>query len=140
MSGVQRFISQQEQARDAEQRLNEALMFTSPIWELRPKNDRVVRYGIEERRVAYARVVNLEYKSAEDIEIYFRKWEEWAPDNMPEAISRTKVRTGENSTLLMAIYKTEEMAERAREMADEFFKMEAQHLHEIIDFHGPVIE
>ena len=140
MSGFQRFIRQQEQARDAEQRLNEALMFTSPIWELRPNNDRVVRYGIEERRVAYARVVNLEYKSAEDIEIYFRKWEEWAPDNMPEAISRTNVRTGENSTLLMAIYKTEEMAERAREMADEFFKMEAQHLHEIIDFHGPVIE
>ena len=59
---------------------------------------------------------------------------------MLEAISRTSVRTGENSTLLMAIYKTEEMAERAREMADNFFKMEAQHLHEIIDFHGPVME
>jgi len=42
--------------------------------------------------------------------------------------------------LLMAIYKTEEMAEKAREMADKFFKMEAQHLHEIIDFHGPVME
>ncbi len=62
--------------------------------------------------MAYARVVNLEYKSAEDIEIYFRKWEEWAPDNMPEAISRTNVRTGENSNLVMAIYKTEEMADK----------------------------
>ena len=90
--------------------------------------------------MAYARVVNLEYKSAEDVEIYFKKWESWAPDNMAEAISRTNVRTGENSTLLMAIYKTEEMAEKAREMADKFFKMEAQHLHEIIDFHGPVME
>jgi len=90
--------------------------------------------------MAYARVVNLEYKSAEDVEIYFKKWEKWAPDNMPEAISRTNVRTGDNSTLLMAIYKTEEMAEKAREMADKFFKMEAQHLHEIIDFHGPVME
>ena len=58
---------------------------------------------------------------------------------MPEAIRRTNVRTGENSTLLMAIYRTEEMAEKAREMADKFFKMEAQHLHEIIDFHGPVM-
>jgi len=82
--------------------------------------------------MAYARIVNLEYKSAEDLEIYFKKWEKWAPDNMPEAIRRTNVRTGENSTLLMAIYKTEEMA-------DKFFKMEAQHLHEIIDFHGPVM-
>lgn len=41
--------------------------------------------------MAYARVVNLEYKSAEDVEIYFKKWEKWAPDNMPEAISRTNV-------------------------------------------------
>jgi hypothetical protein len=90
--------------------------------------------------MAYARVVNLEYKSAEDVEIYFKKWQEWAPNNMPEAISRTNVRTGENSTLLMAVYKTEEMAQEAREMADKFFKLEAQHLHEIIDFHGPVME
>ena len=90
--------------------------------------------------MAYARVVNLEYKSAEDVEIDFKKWERQAPDNMPEAIIRTNVRTGENSTLLMAIYKTEEMAEKAREMADKFFKLEAQHLHEIIDFHGPVME
>ena len=90
--------------------------------------------------MAYARVVNLEYKSAEDVENFLKKWRKWAPDNMPEAISRTNVRTSENSTLLMAIYKTEEMAEKAREMADKFFKMEAQHLHEIIDFHGPVME
>ena len=52
---------------------------------------------------------------------------------MPEDISRINVRTGENSALLMAIYKTEEVA-------DKFFEMEAQHLHEIIDFHGPVME
>ena len=52
---------------------------------------------------------------------------------MPEDISRINVRTGENSALLMAINKTEEMA-------DKFFKMEAQHLHEIIDFHGPFME
>ena len=72
--------------------------------------------------MAYARVVNLEYKSAEDVEIYFKKWEKWAPDNMPEAISRTNVRTGENSTLLMAIYKTEEMAQEARERQISFLR------------------
>ena len=90
--------------------------------------------------MAFARVVNLEYKSAEDVENYFKKWANWAPDNMPEAISRTSVRTGENSTLLMAVYKTEELAEQAREIADKFFKMEAEHLHDIIGFHGPVME
>ena len=29
----------------------------------------------------------------------------WAPDNMPEAASRTNIRTSETSTLPMAIYK-----------------------------------
>ena len=58
---------------------------------------------------------------------------------MPDAVNRTNVRTRENSALLMAIYKTEESAEKAREIADKFFKMEAAHLHEIIDFHGPVM-
>ena len=90
--------------------------------------------------MAYARVVNLEYKSAEDVEIYFKKWVKWASDNMPHTISRTNVRTSENSTLLMAVYETEKMAWEARELADKFFKMEALHLHEIIDFHGPIIQ
>ena len=90
--------------------------------------------------MAYARVLNLEYKSEDDVEIYFKKWANWASDTMPEVISRTNVRTGENSTLLMAVYETEEMAQEAGEVADKFFKMEAQHLHEIIDFHGPIME
>lgn len=73
--------------------------------------------------MAFERVVNLEYKSAVDVEIYFKKWTNWASHNMPEAVNRTNARTGENSTLLMAIYETEELTEKAREMADKFFKM-----------------
>ena len=72
--------------------------------------------------MAYARIVNLEYKSAEDLEIYFKKWEKWAPDNMPEAIRRTNVRTGENSTLLMAIYRTEEWQKKPEKWQISFLR------------------
>jgi len=88
----------------------------------------------------YARVVNLEYKSAEDVEVFYQKWSNWAPDNMPEAASRTNIRTSETSTLLMAIYKSEEVAENAREMANKFFELQAEHLHEVIEFHGAVMD
>lgn len=88
----------------------------------------------------YARVVNLEYKSAEDVDVFYRKWVNWAPDNMPEAASRTNIRTSETSTLLMAIYKSEKLAENAREMANKFFKLQAEHLHEVIEFHGEVMD
>jgi hypothetical protein len=88
----------------------------------------------------YARIVNLEYKSEEDVEVYFQKWEKWSPYNMPTAVSRTNVRTGSNSTLLMAVYETEKIAEEAREAADKFFKMEAQHIHDVIEFHGEVLQ
>jgi len=67
-----------------------------------------------ECNMRYARVVNLEYKSAEDVDVFYRKWANWAPDNMPEATSRTNIRTSETSTLLMAIYKSEKLAENAR--------------------------
>lgn len=59
---------------------------------------------------------------------------------MPEAASRTNIRTIETSTLLMAIYKSEELAENAREMANKFFKLQVVHLHEVIEFHGAVID
>lgn len=88
----------------------------------------------------YARIVNIKYKSEEDVEIYFQKWEEWCPKNMPVAVSRTNVRTGANSTLLMAVNETEQIAEEAREAADKFFKMQAQHIHDVIEFHGEVLQ
>ena len=100
----------------------------------------LITLELKVEKMTYARVVNLEYRSAEDLEIYFEKWKNWAPDNMPQALSRTSVRTSADSTLLMAIYESEEIAEKAREMANMFFKMEAEHVREIIDFHGPVIE
>ena len=40
----------------------------------------------------------------------------------------------------MAIYKSEELAENAREMANKFFKLQAEHLHEVIEFHGAVMD
>ena len=89
--------------------------------------------------MAYERVVTLEYRSAEDLKLYFKKWANWPTHNMPDAVNRSNVKTRENSTLLMAIYKTEESAEKAREIADKFFKNEAAHLHEINDFHGPLL-
>jgi len=52
----------------------------------------------------YARVINIELKSSQDLEIFYKKWEKWLPENMPKAISRTLVRTSPNSTLMMAVY------------------------------------
>ena len=54
--------------------------------------------------MAYARVVNMEFKTEEYVEVMRRKWKEWAVDNAPPAISRTNVRIAESTVLLMAIY------------------------------------
>ena len=40
----------------------------------------------------------------------------------------------------MAIYKSEKLAENAREMANMFFKLQAEHLHEVIEVHGAVMD
>ena len=58
----------------------------------------------------YARVINIELKSSQDLEIFYKKWEKWLPENMPKAVSRTLVRTSPNSTLMMAVYESEEMS------------------------------
>ena len=90
--------------------------------------------------MAYARVLNMEFKSGEDLEIFIGKWKNWFPENMPNVLSRTIVRTAENAFLLMATYEKEETATEAKEKVGQFFKTQANHIHEIIDFHGPVIE
>ena len=56
----------------------------------------------------------------------------------PDAISRTSIRTGPNSTMLIAIYETEELAEKAREIVNQYTS-KPSHFHEIIDFHGEVV-
>ena len=54
----------------------------------------------------YARVISLNFRSADDLEIFYHKWDNWFPENMPIAISRTLVKTAENSTLMVAVYET----------------------------------
>ena len=36
----------------------------------------------------YARIVNAEYSSEDDLITFIAKWEKWCPDNMPPAASR----------------------------------------------------
>ena len=45
----------------------------------------------------------------------------------------------ENSLLLLAIYESEEKAEEARQVVDIFFKENAEHTHDLIVFHGEVM-
>ena len=87
----------------------------------------------------YARVISIEFKSAEDLDEFYGKWDIWFPDNMPLAASRTMVRTASNSTLMMAVYDNEEIADEAKAAVRKFFDLEAVHVHDIIEFHGEVI-
>ncbi|NCX28957.1 MAG: hypothetical protein EBX20_09945, partial [Rhodobacterales bacterium] len=81
----------------------------------------------------YARVINIELKSSQDLEIFYKKWEKWLPENMPKAVSRTLVRTSPNSTLMMAVYESEEIAEHAREVVQRFFELASEHMHDVVE-------
>jgi hypothetical protein len=87
----------------------------------------------------YARVINIELKSPQDLEIFYKKWEKWLPENMPKAVSRTLVRTSPNSTLMMAVYESEEIAEQAREVVQRFFELASEHMHDVVELHGEVM-
>ena len=57
--------------------------------------------------MAYARVVNMEYKSIDDLENSIKNWSDKGMQKTrgyPDAISRIAIRTGPNSTMLIAIY------------------------------------
>ena len=58
---------------------------------------------------------------------------------MPAVLTRTIVRTAENAFLLMATYEKEETATEAKKKVEQFFKTQAKHIHEVIDFHGTVM-
>ena len=88
--------------------------------------------------MAYARVLNLEYRSENDQELYHEKWRQNNFEGFPDAISRTIIKTGPASKLMMVVYKTEEFAEKARSLANKFLEKHAQYLHEVLDFHGEV--
>ena len=66
--------------------------------------------------MAYSRIVNVEYRSEKDMELFLSKWKDWMPKHMPVATSRTMVKTGPSSSLLMAVYASSEVAENAREV------------------------
>jgi len=87
----------------------------------------------------YARIVNAEYNSEDDLITFIAKWEKWCPDNMPPAASRHLVKTGPTSTLLMAVYETEEIAQTAGALVQSFFKDVAHHVHDMIAFDGEVL-
>ena len=44
--------------------------------------------------MAYSRIVNVEYKSEKDMELFLSKWKDWMPEHMPIATNRTMVKTG----------------------------------------------
>ena len=90
--------------------------------------------------MAYSRIVNVEYKSEKDMELFLSKWKDWMPEHMPAATSRTMVKTGPSSSLLMAVYASSKVAENAKEVVQDFFDENRDHMLDIIAFHGEVIE
>jgi hypothetical protein len=62
------------------------------------------------------------------------------PEHMPEATSRTMVKTGPTSSLLMAVYASSQVAENARKVVEVFFDENENHMLDVIAFHGEVIE
>ena len=90
--------------------------------------------------MAYSRIVNVEYKSEKDMELFLSKWKDWMPEHMPVATSRTMVKTGPSSSLLMAVYASSKVAENAKEVVQVFFDENGEHLLDVMAFHGEVIE
>ena len=90
--------------------------------------------------MAYSRIVNIEYRTEQDMGVFLSKWKDWMPKHMPEVISRTMVKTGPTSSLLMAVYSSSQVADKAKEVVEVFFKENKQHMIDIIAFHGEVLE
>ena len=90
--------------------------------------------------MAYSRIVNVEYRSEKDMEIFLSNWKDWMHTHMPDAISRTMVKTGPSSSLLMAVYASSEVAENARKVVEVFFDENRDHMLDVIAFHGEVIK
>ncbi len=90
--------------------------------------------------MAYCRIVNVEYRSKQDMDQFLFNWNDWMPKHMPKAISRTMVKTGPTSSLLMAVYSSSQVADIAKEVVEVFFEENEQHMLDIIAFHGEVLE
>ena len=90
--------------------------------------------------MAYSRIVNVEYRSKQDMEQFLSNWRDWMPKHMPKAISRTMVKTGPTSSLLMAVYSSSQVADNAKEVVEVFFEENKEHILDIIAFHGEVLK
>ena len=90
--------------------------------------------------MAYSRIVNVEYRSEQDMDVFLSRWKVWMPKHMPKAKSRTMVKTGPTSSLLMAVYASSQVAENARKVVEVFFDENENHMLDVIAFHGEVIE
>ena len=75
--------------------------------------------------MVYSRIVNVEYRSERDMEVFLSKWKVWMPEHMPEAMSRIMVKTGPTSSLLMAVYASSLVADNAKKVVD-FFLMKIE--------------
>ena len=75
--------------------------------------------------MVYSRIVNVEYRSERDMEVFLSKWKVWMPEHMPEAMSRIMVKTGPTSSLLMAVYASSLVADNAKKVV-EFFLMKIE--------------
>ena len=89
--------------------------------------------------MAYGRVVTVECKSNDDLVMFRFLRCIWWSEQLSRLLSRSSIRTSEISLLLLAIYESEEKAEEAREVVDIFFKENAEHTHDLIVFHGQVM-
>jgi hypothetical protein len=74
------------------------------------------------------------------MDVFLSRWKVWMPKHMPEAKSRTMVKTGPTSSLLMAVYASSQVAENAKNVVEVFFDENRDHMLDIIAFHGEVIE
>ena len=90
--------------------------------------------------MSYSRFVNVEYRSEQDMEVFLSRWKVWMPKHMPAAKSRTMVKTGPTSSLLMAVYASSQVAENARKVVEVFFDENENLMLDVIAFHGEVIE
>ena len=90
--------------------------------------------------MAYSRIVNVEYRSEQDMGLFLSKWKDWMPRHMPKAINRTMVKTGPTSSLLMAVYSSSQVADNAKEVVEVFFDENKEHILDIIAFHGEVLK
>ena len=90
--------------------------------------------------MAYSRFVNVEYRSEQDMEVFLSRRKVWMPTHMPEAKSKTMVKTGPTSSLLMGVYASSQVAENAKNVVEVFFDENRDHMLDFIVFHGEVIE